>query len=117
MNPMERLTEQFYINRKALEIYSQTIWSRKFIKYLTEIEVEEIILREKPEVFINSERDLLEQVSLDEVNSIWKEKLQNHIVNDPEDFNQSDYENGYCYVSQLWKAKGGKKILVFFYHH
>ena len=51
---MDKIKELFYVYYKSKSICSHTVWSRKFIKYLTSQETEKIIFSDFLEVFINT---------------------------------------------------------------
>jgi hypothetical protein len=114
---MEILDEQFFINTQSLEIWSRTVWCRRYVKDLNHTEVASIILNDSPDIFINAERDKLSRVPDDERLSFWESDLKGHIAKCEDDLDLTDFENGYCYAVQLWKGKGGQKILVLRYHH
>ena len=114
---MDKVAEQFFIDRRAREIWSHCVWSRKFVRYLDPREVEDILANAEPEVFINAEGDKLAAVPQREVSFLWKSRLQGHVVENPEDFDPGDFKDGCCYLAELWKAKGGGSVLVLSYHH
>ncbi len=114
---MEKLDEQFYLNSKSREIWSRTVWCRCYVEDLDHAEVESVILNDNPEIFINAEADRLSRVPDDNVLSFWESDLKGHVAEYDDGVDLCDFENGYCYAVQLWKAKGGKKVLVLRYYH
>ncbi len=114
---MQKLKEEYFINVMAKVIWSRVEWSRRFIRYLDEKEVEEVLLNESPEVFINEVDDKLTLLPMQQLEEFWTDKLNKHIAPDIEDIDVSAYELGYCYSAELWKAKTGQKVLLLRYHH
>lgn len=114
---MERLEEQFYLNTKSHEIWSRTVWCRRYVRDLGPAEVESIILNDNPEILINAEADKLSRIPDANVQAFWESDLKGHVAKYEDDFDLEDFENGYCYAVQLWKARGGKNVLVLRYHH
>lgn len=113
---MDRIKESFFINNKSKEIYSHTVWCRRYIKNLNSEETKNVILNDSPEVFINYERNQLTLISEQKVKSLWESDFKNHIAQDSY-FDLQKFERGYCYLVELWKAKYGKKVLVLRYFH
>ena len=113
---MEKIKESFFVDRNSKTIYSHTVWCRRYVKDLTPEETENSILNETSEVFVNYERDCLTPIPSEEIKSLWKSDIKNHIVVNSH-FSLQEFEKGYCYTAELWKGKYGQEILILKYHH
>ena len=114
---MDPIKESYFIDTKSNVIYSRTIWSRRYIKALTIKETEEHYKSSDITVFINWERDCLELVPTNDMQSLWDDKIKDHIVDGDVPSSTDDFPDGYYFHSEMWKAKNGKFVLVLSYHH
>jgi len=108
--------ETYTINRKAREILRSEIVSRRFQRSVDESEVEELIAKGNTRVFVNRERDSLDEVSSESLKDFWNSELKAHVTTD-DCADLDSFANGYFFFAELWKGHGGKDILVLFYHH
>ena len=114
---MEKIKEEFYINYKSKEIVSQTIWSRKFIKDLSENEIEDLLSNESLVIFVNSQLNQLTLIPSEDYISFFNNEIKSHVNNSAFEKALSEFKNGYCFFAELWNAKNGIPIIVLKYSH
>ena len=114
---MERSDEQYFVNRKAREIWSRTIWSRRFVKGLYSEELEAVVRDGDPEIFWCETEDKLTRVSDEDAAQFWATKLVGHVQPYDTEKDVTEVEGGYFYTAELWKARFGQSVLLLQLHH
>jgi hypothetical protein len=98
----------FSIDIPGHSIYEVREVSRRFVRYLHEVEFRVLLKDQRPRLFLWAERDILTELPAAWIDSL----LPGQIVPDPEDVELSTCPTGCCYVAMLWKGDGGTPIVV-----
>ena len=113
------------MNWDSKKIWKEEIISKKFVKYLKENEVKNLIEKNDIQLGVISERDNIHWHDKDENLSFWNEKMKHHICeniikDDDEYFVGCDYDDfgsAYFFVASLWKMEEGKDLVILEHYH
>ncbi|WP_378176432.1 hypothetical protein [Aquimarina sp. SS2-1] len=116
---------KYLMNWDSKKIWKEEVISKKFIKYLTEIEVDKLIEKKDTQLGVISERDIIDWLDKKENKSFWNQKMKGHIcekiIKDDDDYfvgcDYEDFKNGYFFVASLWKMKKGEDLIILEYYH
>ncbi len=113
---MEFYEPEYRINRKARQITSTSVVSKRFIETLTESALLKLLEDDRLIVYENHTHDKLIRISQDDYSSMLDDKWRNHIA-DSDEVDLNDFADGYCYIAEFWKGYNGIPIVILFCHH
>ncbi|WP_298547749.1 hypothetical protein [uncultured Aquimarina sp.] len=116
---------KYLMNWDSKKIWKEEIISKEFIKYLKEIEVNELIINKDTQLGIISERDVIDWIAKEENENFWNNSMKNHIcekiIKDDDDYfvgcDYEDFKGGYFFVASLWKMKKGENLIILEHYH
>jgi hypothetical protein len=86
-------------------------------EYLTERQVQELILQGDLALAEASCGLKLSWISPDSALEFFKKQIKGHVIDDPDRIILEEYEDHWCYLASLWRdAEGQKLILLETYH-
>lgn len=103
-------------DRKTLKFQNSPTCATLERELLAESEVEKILTQEGVRVFVNRERNRLDEIPMSELQGFWNNEACSHVASSDE-ASLSDFENGYMFLVELWSGEETGKFLIFFYHH
>lgn len=106
------------VNRIPLEFLwkEHEILSFKRVDFLRKSQVETILKFQKIEFVIASIGNPLKWIETDLCYDFWKNELNNHLVEDHEEFYLDDFQNHYAYVASEWRDEEQLLILLEVFH-
>lgn len=104
--------EYVTIKRAAREIWHTALLSNRYLRDLSEEDLSVLQSKGSLQIFVNSERDDLMIADAKTLSSLPK-----HIAKPGKEPDINDFENGYYFRAEQWKAEGGGVIVVLYYHH
>ncbi len=116
---------KYLMNWDSKKIWKEEIISKKFIKYLKEEEIDELMKNENTQLGIISERDIIDWLQKEENESFWYNKMKNHvcekIIKDEDDYfigcDYEDFSAGYFFVASLWQMEKGENLIILEHYH
>jgi len=86
-------------------------------EYLTERQVQEIILQGKIAVVEASCGLKLSWVSPDQTLDFFKSKVKGHVADDPKIISLADFESNWCYLPSKWVNLDGQEVILLETYH
>ena len=113
---LEHFEPEYRIDRKAREIISTSLVSKRLIDVVTEAALLKLLEDDRLIVYENHSHDALNRISPDDYAAMLRDKWRDHIA-DTDDFDLQDYTDGYCYTGEFWKGYNGIPIVILYCHH
>ncbi|WP_299260885.1 hypothetical protein [uncultured Aquimarina sp.] len=116
---------KYLMNWDSKKIWKEEVISKKFIKYLKEAEVNELIKNKDTQLGIISERDIIDWLEKGENDNFWNNKMKQHIcekiIKDDDDYfvgcDYEDFKGRYFFVASLWKMEKGDNLIILEHYH